>query len=143
LIRQGLLHGLSMHLPHPWIATDAFAIGRISRHDFPRFWPELVPQLLATVRSAFEIEQAGNEQWRTENALEGLGAVVKELSSVKLGMAVSAFHHVISISTFSNFRRPLKYFDSWDKCINIVLNNGSNYFLNYHRELESVLKYLE
>jgi hypothetical protein len=93
-IRQHFLHALTLHLPHPWIATNAFAIGRIARHDFPRFWPDLVSQLLTTVRSAFGIEQGGEEQWRVENALTGLAAVVKELSSVKLGMAVSSFHQV-------------------------------------------------
>ena len=96
VIRQGFLQALTLHLPHPWIATNAFAIGRIARHDFPRFWPDLVSQLLRTVRSAFEIEQGGDEQWRTENALTGLAAVIKELSSIKLGMAVTAFHQVIS-----------------------------------------------
>ncbi len=96
VIRQGLLQALTLHLPHPWIATNAFTIGRIARHDFPRFWTDLVSQLLCTVKSAFEIEQGGDEQWRIENALAGLAAVIKELSSVKLGMAVTAFHQVIS-----------------------------------------------
>ena len=91
------MQALTLHLPQPWIATNAFAIGRIARHDFPRFWPDLVSQLLSTVRSAFEIEQGGEEQWRIENALSGLSAVVKELSSVKLGIAVTAFRQVISI----------------------------------------------
>lgn len=81
-------------MPYPWIATNAFAIGRIARHDFPRFWPDIVSQLLASVRSAFEVEQGGEEQWRIENALVGLAAVVKELSSVKLGLAVSSFQQV-------------------------------------------------
>jgi len=96
IIRQQFLQALALHLPQPWTATNAFAIGRIARHDFPRFWPDIVKQLLASVRTAFEIEQGGEEQWRTENALVGLSAVVKELSSVKLGMAVSAFHKVLS-----------------------------------------------
>ena len=94
IIRQQFLQALALHLPQTWTATNAFAIGRIARHDFPRFWPDIVKQLLASVRTAFEIEQGGEEQWRTENALVGLSAVVKELSSVKLGMAVSAFHQV-------------------------------------------------
>ena len=94
MIRHGFLQALTIHLPHPWIATNAFAIGRIARHDFPRFWPDLVTQLLTTVRTAFEIEEGGQEQWRIENALTGLAAVIKELSSVRLGMAVSAFHQV-------------------------------------------------
>jgi hypothetical protein len=55
----------------------------------------LVPQLLSTVRNAFAIEESGDEQWRIENSLTGLAAVIKELASVKLGMAVSAFHQVI------------------------------------------------
>ena len=95
VIRQQFLQALTLHLPHPWTATNAFALGRIVRHDFPRFWPDIVTQLLASVRSAFEIEQGGEEQWRIENALIGLSAVVKELSSVRLGMAVSAFHQVL------------------------------------------------
>ena len=94
LIRTHLIHALQFHFPHSWIATNAYTIGRIARHDFPRFWPDLVTQLLDTVRQAFEIEGQGQEQWRIENGLMGLGAVVKELSSVKLGMAVSAFHQV-------------------------------------------------
>jgi hypothetical protein len=88
-----------MHLPRPWIATNAYAIGRIARHDFPRFWPDLITQLLATVRTAFDIEQGGGEQWRMENSLKGLAAVIKELSSVRLGSAVSAFRQVCYIST--------------------------------------------
>jgi hypothetical protein len=98
IIRQAFLQALTLHLPHPWIATNAFAIGRIARHDFPRFWPDLVSQLLTALQSAFEIEQGGEEQWRIENALTGLAAVVKELSSVKLGMAVSAFHQVLHLN---------------------------------------------
>ena len=94
-----MLHALTLHLPHPWIATDAYTIGRIARHDFPRFWPDLVNQLLDTVRRAFEVEAQAQEQWRMENALTALGAVVKELSSVKLGMAVSAFHQVFHPSS--------------------------------------------
>ena len=94
VIRQGLLQALTLNLPHPWITTNAYTIGRIARHDFPRFWPELVPQLLSTVRNAFAIEGSGDEQWRIENALTGLAAVIKELASVKLGMAVSTFHQV-------------------------------------------------
>lgn len=90
---------MTLHLPHPWIATNAFAIGRISRHDFPRFWPDLISHLLTTLKAAFEIEQAGDQQWRIENAVIGLAAVVKELSSVKLGMAVSAFHQVTTLTT--------------------------------------------
>jgi hypothetical protein len=73
---------------------NTFAIGRIARHDFPRFWPDLVTQLLTAVRIAFEVEEGGNEQWRIDNALTALAAVIKELSSVKLGMAVTAFHQV-------------------------------------------------
>lgn len=87
-----------MRLPNSWISTNAFSMGRIARHDFPRFWPELVTQLVSTVRSAFEIEQEGEEQWRIENALSGLSAVVKELSSVRLGLAVAAFHQVCHFS---------------------------------------------
>ncbi len=56
-------------------------------------------QLLDTVRRAFEIEEQGQEheqeQWRIENGLTGLRAVVKELASVKLGMAVVAFRQVL------------------------------------------------
>jgi len=56
-------------------------------------------QLLDTVRRAFEIEEQGQEheqeQWRIENGLTGLRAVVKELASVKLGMAVAAFRQVL------------------------------------------------
>jgi hypothetical protein len=99
MIRHRLLQALTMRLPIPWIATNTFAIGRIARLDFPRFWPDLLTQLASTVRSAFEIEQDDKEQWRIENALKGLAAVVKELSSVKLGMAVSAFHQVSHISS--------------------------------------------
>jgi hypothetical protein len=55
----------------------------------------LVTQLLDTVRQAFEIESQTQEQWRIENGLIGLGAVVKELASVKLGMAVAAFQQVL------------------------------------------------
>lgn len=95
VIRSGLIHALTLHLPHPWIATAAYTIGRIARHDFPRYWPDLVTQLLNTVRQAFELEaQQSQEQGRMEIALTGLAAVIKELSSVKLGMAVSAFHQV-------------------------------------------------
>jgi hypothetical protein len=100
VIRQGLLQALSLNLPRPWIATNAYAIGRIARHDFPRFWPDLIPQLLATVRNAFEIEENGEEQWRIENSLAGLGAVVKELASVKLGLALFAFHRVLILDLF-------------------------------------------
>ena len=95
IIRQNFLQGLTLHLPRPWITTNAYAIGRIARHDFPRFWPDLVTQLLTAVRHAVELEQGGQDQWLTENALIGLSSVVKELSSVKLGMAVSAFHQVV------------------------------------------------
>jgi hypothetical protein len=94
VIRSGLIHALTLHLPHPWIATDAYTIGRIARYDFPRFWPDLVTQLLDTVRQAFQLEAQSQEQWRMENALTGLASVIKELSSVKLGPAVSAFHQV-------------------------------------------------
>jgi len=94
VIRQGLLQALTLNLPHPWITTNAYTIGRIARHDFPRFWPELIPQLLSAVRNAFATEESGQDQWRIENALTGLAAVVKELASVKLGYAVSAFHQV-------------------------------------------------
>lgn len=94
VIRQGLLQALTLNLPRPWITTNAFTIGRIARHDFPRFWPDLVPQLLTTVRNAFTVEESGEDQWRIENSLTGLAAVVKELASVKLGTAVSAFHQV-------------------------------------------------
>jgi hypothetical protein len=87
-----------MPLPKPWIATNAYAVGRIARHDFPRFWPELIVQLLDTVEEAFEIEQEGGERWRRENSLKGLAAVIKELSSVRLGTAVSAFRQVGYIS---------------------------------------------
>jgi hypothetical protein len=118
------LQALTLHLPQPWIATNAFAIGRIARHDFPRFWPDLVSQLLSTVRSAFEVEQGGEEQWQIENALTGLSAVVKELSSVKLGMAVAAFRQVISNIIGTNDRLLLRFFGSWDKFINILPNNG-------------------
>jgi len=58
-------------------------------------------ELLDTVRRAFEIEEQGQgeeqeqEQWRIENGLTGLRAVVKELASVKLGMAVAAFRQVL------------------------------------------------
>lgn len=85
-----------MHLPKPWLDTNTYAIGRIARHDFPQFWPDLVSQLLTTVRTAFEIEGGGGgEQWRTENALKGLASVIKELSSVRLGAAVTAFREVM------------------------------------------------
>ena len=94
IIRQGLVRALSLNLPHPWIMTNAYATGRIARHDFPRFWPDLVSQLLSAVRNAFAIEESGEEQWRIENSLTGLAAVIKELASVKLGPAVAAFHQV-------------------------------------------------
>ena len=95
IIRQGLLRALTLHLPHPWVATNAFTIGRIARHDFPRFWADLVSQLLDILREAFDVEREGRDPWKLENALAGLGAVVKELSSVKLGIARSAFRQVI------------------------------------------------
>jgi len=53
-----------------------------------------VTHLLSTVRHAIELEEGSQEQWCTENALIALAAVIKELSSVKLGMTVSAFHRV-------------------------------------------------
>ena len=102
VIRQRLLETLQFHLPHPWIVTNAYTIGRIARHDFPRFWPDLVPQLLQIVRHAFELEQNGEELWRIENALVGLSLVVKELASVKLGLAVSAFHQVSNGAEIAN-----------------------------------------
>ena len=94
IIRQNLLHALNLPLPRPWIAMNAYAIGRVARHDFPRFWPDLVTQLLTNLRYAFEAEEGSSEHWRIENVLTALAAVVKELSSVKLGVAVSAFRHV-------------------------------------------------
>jgi hypothetical protein len=95
LIRHRLLQALTLHYPHTWIATDTYVIARLARLDFPRYWPDLVNQILAHLRSAFELEDGGQEQWRTENSLMALGAVVKELSSVRLGQTVTAFRHVI------------------------------------------------
>jgi hypothetical protein len=125
VIRQGLLHALTLHVPHPWIATNAFAIGRIARHDFPRFWPDLVTQILANLRSAFQVEEGGQEQWRIENSLTGLAAVTKQLSSIKIGLAVSGFRQVDEFGWYqANGRLHPRYSGSWEKCINIVLNNG-------------------
>jgi hypothetical protein len=87
-------------------------MGRIARHDFPRFWPDIISQLLASVRSAFEIEQRGEEHWMMENVLTSLGAVVKELSSVKLGLSVAAFHQVMNVPECKlKTRSPLRSFD--------------------------------
>jgi hypothetical protein len=144
VIRQGLLRALTLHVPHPWIATNAFAIGRIARHDFPRFWPDLVTQILANLRSAFQVEEGGQEQWRIENSLTGLAAVTKELSSIKIGLAVSGFRQVDDLGWYQpNRRLHLRYSGSWEKCINIVPSNGLSSCLRYLQEWTSVQRLSE
>jgi hypothetical protein len=98
VIRNRLLHALALHYPPSWIAINAYAMGRIARYDYPRFWPDLVTQILAILRSAFQAEEGGQEQWRMENSLIACAAVTKELSSVRLGATLSAYRKVVHVT---------------------------------------------
>lgn len=73
-------------------------MSRIARYDYPRFWPDLVTQVLTIVRSAFQAEAGGQEQWRMENSLIACAAVTKELSSIRLGAAVAAYRKVVNLT---------------------------------------------